>query len=257
MFKIEHIGNIYVSPTFSDKELDFYHCFHKSVHFYNPSDESLGLYELSCQDNFVFDNLLNTSRINSFEPNDDYNIFPFFNSFISFSEKSLKFEENIPTIKNDDEFQNYLHLLAHSLIFHYNHFFDKQAYVHIISPGKFSFLKPHEIYGTLYFKLPSYANFYKIVINNSSFYFFKGIYHTSINGKKFIISEKQNYDFISNKKLQSFYDKLSLIDIKNNAIFEDGTEIFYHDHEIVKKLLNFKKLDNKFLSKDKDKVKKI
>jgi len=257
MFKIEHIGNIYVTPTFSEAELNFYNCFLKSAHFYNPSDDNLGLYELSCNNHFVFDSSINASRINSFDPTDSDNIFPFFNSFISFTEKSLKFEDHILSLKNNDEFQSYLQLLAYSLIFHYRHFFNHQAYIHTIVPGKYSFLKPHEINGTLYFKLSSYADFYKVVIQNSSFSFFKGSYHTSINGKNFIISQKNDYDFISKKKLLSFYDKLSLIDIKNNAIFEDGTIINYEDHEFVKKLLSFKKLDNKLVFKNTEKVKKI
>jgi hypothetical protein len=217
----------------------------------------LGLYELSCHDNFVFDSLIENSRKNSFDFNDTHDIFPFFNSFISFTEKSLKFDENIMSLKTNDDFKLFLQLFAQSLIFHYRHFFSKQAYIHVIAPGKFTFLNSHDINGTLYFKLSSYADFYKVVIQNSSFSFYKGTYHTSINGKNLIISQKNDYDFVTQKKLQSFYDKLSLIDIKNNAIFEDGTIINYEDHEFVKKLLSFKKLENKLVFKNTEKVKKI
>ena len=82
MLKIEHIGNIYVTSTFNQEELNFYNCFYKSSHFYNSSDNNLGLYELSCHDNFVFDSLIENSRKNSFDFNDTHDIFPFFNSFI-------------------------------------------------------------------------------------------------------------------------------------------------------------------------------
>ena len=123
MLKIEHIGNIYVTSTFNQEELNFYNCFYKSSHFYNSSDNNLGLYELSCHDNFVFDSLIENSRKNSFDFNDTHDIFPFFNSFISFTEKSLKFNENIMSLKTNDDFKLFLQLFAQSLIFHYRHFF--------------------------------------------------------------------------------------------------------------------------------------
>lgn len=257
MFKIEYIGNIYVTPTFNEQELRFFDCFHKSSHHYDSSSSNLGLYDLSDNNDFIFNNEINSSRIQSINPDENENIFPFFKSFISFTEKSLKFDEKFLSIKSPDEFNLFIDLLAQSFLFHFNHFFSKDAYSKIIDSKKFHFLQSHDINGTLYFKLSNYGSFHKVLIKNSSFQFFNGSYNISINGKNFIISTEQQYDFITNKKLSSAYDKLTLIDIKNNAIFENGTEIFYDDHDIVKKLLNFKRLDNKFLSKDKEKLKKI
>ena len=87
---------------------------------------------------------------------------------------------------------------------------------------------------------------------------FKGFYPAQLRGKDYRISSSYSYDRDIKKQLDSYYNKLSIIDIKNNAIFEqDSTTFDYIISTELNKLLNYHNLTAKLPLKNKDKIHKI
>lgn len=263
--KIDSLGNIYIQSLLNELELSYLNAFSNSVHFDNPSNELLGLYDISVLQkdienmNFVFDPGVDLRR--SLETNYDKEtfssvFFPFFKSPLSFTEKSIKFFT--PEIKNSEEFLFFINHIAQSLMFYFNHFFSQNCYSKILNKQFFEFFSTHSISGNIYFKLSEYGHIYRLTCYNNHVSLYCGFYPTSVHGKPYKINSKESYDVFTKKKLESIYNKISIIEIKNNAIFEEMDTIFSFQHsETLEKMIQFHTLNSKFQVKSKNKINKI
>ena len=267
MIKVETIGNIYFSNNISDLELNYLDLYSKSYHFENNDIDNFGLFWVACSEEnrlkyqFIFDEDINKKQFESKNINNslqDDSIFPFFKSSISFTKKAIKF--NLDKVKDESSFIFNIAYLSKCIKFYYHYFLAENCIAKSLDPEFFSFLSNISLIGNVYFKLPTYGLMFKLSVNNDQITLHKGKYLVKIKEQEFCINSElhiNNQDI--QKKLKSIYDKLSIIDIKNNAIFnDDDTTVF--DFEIpskISKLLNYEHLKNKLSAKNKEKVHKI
>lgn len=264
ILKIDFIGNIYIQESLQPLELQYLQTFCSSVHYLNPDNHLLGLYDLSVSydnllnKNFVFDEQINLERSILHNPdNTDNHLFPFYKPNLSFTEKSIKF--SFIDIKNKEDFLYFLEYLAQSIVFFYSHFLSNNSYCKIFNKQFFNFFNVHNLHGNVYFKLSDYGSMFRLTCLDDKITLYKGCYCVNIKGKSYTIKHDTHYHSIDvQKQLLSIYDKLSMIDIKNNALFEDeGTLFSYTTSETFNKLLQFHILNNKLEHKTKDKIHKI
>jgi hypothetical protein len=265
ILKIDSVGNIYIQSPLNKMELSYLQVFSNSVHYDNAGDSLLGLYEVSVlnedilKKQFSFDSNLDLKR--SLDSNYDKEnfksvFFPFFKSPVSFTEKSIKI--NFCDIKNPDDFLFFIETIAQSLLFYFHHFFSQNSYSKILNKDFFDFFSKHSILGNVYFKLSDYGHMYRLTCSNEHIALFKGVYPVSIKGKYHKINVEESYDIYIKKQLESIYSKLSVIDIKNNCIFEEGgTSFSFTNSDTLNKLIQFHLLHSKFQEKLKNKINKI
>lgn len=263
--KIDSLGNIYIQSPLNNLELSYLQAFSSSVHYDNNEHEFLGLYDISVLEHhmlnkqFIFDLTLDSQR--SLHSNFDKEavesvFFPFFKSPLNFTEKAIKF--NFPDIKNVEEFLFFIQHISQSLLFYFKHFFSINAYCQQLDKDFFDFFSMHSISGNVYFKLSAYGHIYRLTCGNDHIALFKGYYPTAIRGKNYHIHNDKIYDISIKKQLESVYNKLSTIDIKNNALFEEEGTIFSFQHsDTLDKLLQFHQLNSKLQAKSKNKISKI
>ena len=261
--KIEFLGNFYLQPYLTSLELNFLTVFCSSVHIENTNDRFLGLYDMSVtkknlQENiFVFDKDLDLKRnLEAHDEKQNSDLFPFLKSPVNFTEKSIKFE--LIDIKTTEEFIFFMQLISQSILFYYKHFFQNNCFSKVLDKEFFSFFNQHNFSGNLYFKLSEFGEIYRLTGSNEKISLFKGFYPAQIRGKNYRISSSHNYDRDTKKQLESYYNKLSIIDIKNNAIFDqDSTAFDYIISTELSKLLNYHTLTARLPLKNKDKINKI
>lgn len=261
--KIEFIGNIYLQPFLNQQELNYLNSFSSGVHFDNSLSPFFGLYDISVSENnllannFIFDKSIDLERSKNLNPNlvNLSVLFPFFKSSINFTEKSIKF--NLTNLKNKEEFIYFLEDISQSIFFYYNHFLKSDCHSKILDTKFFHFFNSHNILGNLYFKLSEFGEMYRFTCSNEKIFISKGKYPIQIKGKNYLIDSNELYDIPTNRQLQSLYNKLSVVDIKNNAIFEEYTVFTYTHSEELNKLLHFHTLSFKFPYKAKNKINKI
>lgn len=262
--KIDFLGNFYLQPFLNETELNFFKVFTSGIHFNNSDSPFMGLYDLSISEenlklkSFIFNKDFDLKRNVEIDSNAIQNssLFPFLKSPVYFTEKAIKFD--LTKIKNTEEFIFYIQLISQSIGFYFQHFFQEKSYANILDKDFFSFLEKHTLTGSLYFKLSEFGEIYRLTGSNDNFSLFKGVYPAQIRGKNYQISSGNSYDRDTKKQLESFYNKLSIVDIKQNAIFEqDSTSFSYSISEEVQKLLNYHSLTSKLPSKIRNKINKI
>lgn len=263
--KIDSLGNIYIQSPLNALELSYLQAFSSSVHYDDNGHEFLGLYDISVLEHhifdkqFIFDSTLDSQRsLNSPFDKETFEsvFFPFFKSPFTFTEKAIKF--NFPDIKNVDEFLFFIQHISQSLLFYFQHFFAKNSYSKQLDKDFFDFFSMHSISGNVYFKLAEYGHIYRLTCGNDHIGLFKGYYPTAIRGKDYQINTDKIYEISIKKQLESVYNKLSTIDIKNNALFEEeGTIFSFPSSDTLDKLIQFHHLNYKLQSKSKNKINKI
>lgn len=266
MLKIKFLGNIYLQPLLNLEELSYLTAFSLSSHFENKSSSLLGLYDISVSpDNllnkvFNFNEKIDSQRIISSQ---DVSIktgslFPFLKSPINFTEKSLKF--SLIDFKNKKNFLDFIQYISYSILFYQQHFFQKNCYAKSLDKKYFDFFYEHDFLGNLYFKLSDFGEIYRLTVNKEKISLFQGTYPVEIGKKNYLISSAFEYDIKIKRQLDYIYNNLSIIDIKNNSLFEKEEIVFsYTISEELEKILQFNYLSNKLHSKNniKDKLCKI
>lgn len=263
--KIDLIGNIYIQESLNKLELDYLTSFCSSVHYINKNSEALGLYDTSINKdnllikNFIFDEQLNLERsiLHNPEESSQLELFPFYKPNITFTEKSIKL--SFIDIKNKEDFLYFIEYLSHNILFFYNHFFSNNAYCKIFDKEFFDFFNQHSLHGHVYFKLSNYGLIFRLSCIDGQITLQQGYYPTIIKGSTYQIHENNIHNGINiQKQLESVYNKLSIIEIKNNALFEEEGILFsFNSSDTFNKLLQFYKLNHKLEHKTKDKIHKI
>lgn len=253
--KIDFLGNFYLQPFLTAQELNYLNAFCSSIHFDNNGSPLLGLYNISISNEdllnkcFHFNQQINIDRSSFINTNSSQPsvLFPFLNSPIHFTEKAIKF--SFIDIKNTADFIYFIEYISTSILFYYQHFFKQNSYCHILNKDFFNFFQLHNFSGNIYFKLADFGHIYRLTGCNDKITLFKGKYNLQTKGKDYLISSDISYDKVTQRQLNSLYSKISIIDIKNNALFdEEGTIFSFMISEELQKMLQFYSLDSKLIS---------